>query len=67
MFSVKKKKIQKDGCVNEEFHSQKVKNKNTYFRVASGLWKFLVAMNAMIYSTPKLIQHWLAESLLSLQ
>jgi len=48
MFSVKKKKIQKDGCVNEEFHSQKVKNKNTYFRVASGLWKFLVAMNAMI-------------------
>ena len=61
-----KKKIQKDGCVNEEFHSQKVKNKNTYFRVASGLWKFLVAMNAMIYSTPKLIQHCLAESVLSL-
>ena len=39
-----RKKIQKDGCVNEEFHSQKVKNKNTYFRVASGLWKFLVAI-----------------------
>ena len=38
------KKIQKDGCINEEFHSQKVKNKNTYFRVASGLWKFLVAI-----------------------
>lgn len=57
-------KIQKDGCVNEEFHSQKVKN--TYFRVASALWKFLVAMNVMIYNTPKLTQHWLAESLLSL-
>ena len=64
--SVFKKKIQKDGCVNEEFHSQKVKNKNTYFRVASGLWKFLIAMNAMIHSTPKLIQHCLAESVLSL-